>query len=373
MRERAVLALEDGRFFRGYRFGHSRDGEGEVVFNTCMTGYQEVCTDPSYHGQMVVFTYPLIGNYGVNAADAESRVPWVAGVVVREYCAEYSNWQARGELHDYLCEHSVPGIYGVDTRALTRHLRTHGTLRGVLTSCPDDASISEAIERARRVTPLSEKRLVEDASPQQTYSWPSLAAGVLKAPMRIAVLDCGVKYNILRSLQARGAELVVLPFDASSREVLELRPDGVLFSNGPGDPAVVPKTVQCMKDLLSARLPIMGICLGHQVLGQAVGGTTSRLKFGHHGGNHPVKDLTTGRVYITSQNHEFQVDAASLPSESGFFVSHVNLNDQSVEGLAHRELPVFSVQYHPEGSPGPQDNQYVFDKFVALISSKERA
>lgn len=372
MGERAVLALEDGKCFHGYRFGHSRDGDGEVVFTTSMTGYQEVCTDPSYHGQVVVFTYPLIGNCGINSLDVESKAAWVAGVVVREYCAEYSHWQAEGALHDYLCRHEVPGICGVDTRALTRHLRTHGTMRGIITSCPDDASIPEAVERARHVVPLSEKRLVDEASPKQPYSWPKPSSDAAKAHIRIAVLDCGTRNSIMRSLQARGAELIALPFDASSNEVLELRPDGILISDGPGDPTVIPDTVQCLKELLATRLPIMGICLGHQVLGQAIGGTVSRLKFGHHGGNHPVKDLTTGRVYITSQNHEFQVDAASIPEESGFFVSHVNLNDRSVEGLAHRQLPVFSVQYHPEGSPGPQDNQYVLDKFVALVSNKER-
>lgn len=372
MRERAVLALEDGRLFPGYRFGCGSDGEGEVVFATCMTGYQEVCTDPSYHGQIVVFTYPLVGNYGVNSLDAESKAPWVAGIVVREHCVEYSNWQAEAGLDDYLDAHGVPGLFGVDTRALTRHLRTHGTMRGVIASCSDHSSVAELVERARRVTPLSKKALVEDVSARDVDKLPPISSPSHLAVPRIAVVDCGVKQSILRALRARGAELVVLPFDVSAQDVLQAQPDGIVFTNGPGDPAALPKTVECLRTLLQAQIPILGICLGHQILALAVGGTTSRLKFGHHGGNHPVKDLVSGRVCITSQNHEFQVDAASIPPESGFRISHVNLNDGSVEGLAHRHLPVFSVQYHPEGSPGPQDDLSVFDRFVELTRAKER-
>jgi carbamoyl-phosphate synthase small subunit len=360
MKEKAILALEDGTFYRGYRFGYSGDGDGEVVFNTVMTGYQEVCTDPSYHGQMVVFTYPLIGNYGINMEDVESRKPWVAGVVVREYCPEFSNWRATGDLHTYLETNKVPGIYGVDTRALTRHLRDFGTMRAVIMDCPDHSAIFGAIRRAGEVTPLSDKALVAEASPTKHSVIP--AEG--RPATRVAVVDCGIKYNIVRSLQRCGAEVVVLPYNATAKEVLATNPNGILFSNGPGDPATLPQVVECMRGVLGAGLPIMGICLGHQILGQAIGGTTSRLKFGHHGGNHPVKDLESGRGYITSQNHEFQVDAASIPADSGFFVNMINLNDQSVEGLKHKSLPIFSVQYHPEGAPGPQDNQYLFDKFV---------
>jgi carbamoyl-phosphate synthase small subunit len=291
MKEKAILALEDGTFFRGYRFGYSGDGEGEVVFNTVMTGYQEVCTDPSYHGQMVVFTYPLIGNYGINYEDVESRKPWVAGVVVREYCPDYSNWRAEGDLHTYLEAAKVPGIYGVDTRALTRHLRDYGTMRAVITACPDESAVTEAIRRARDVTPISEKSLVAEASPEAQSVLPATGKSREGRTTRIAVVDCGIKYNIVRSLRKRGAEVVVLPYTATAKEVLATNPNGILFSNGPGDPATLPQVVECMRGVLGAGLPIMGICLGHQILGQAIGGTTSRLKFGHHGGNHPVKDI----------------------------------------------------------------------------------
>lgn len=364
MDERAILVLEDGRTFDGYRFGAPVDAEGEIVFNTGMTGYQEICTDPSYRGQMVVLTYPLIGNYGVNGDDSESTRPWLAALVVRERFVDFSNWRASANVHAYLERHGVPGVYGLDTRALTRHLRNKGTMRCILTTYREQTRFEELVERARNVTPLSEKDVVTETS--SSCQWelrPTAAAN----GARIVVVDCGIKHNILRSLQARGAELVVVPFSAKADEILALRPNGVVVSNGPGDPALLSDLVATVRALVNSAIPFLGICLGHQVLGRAIGATTSRLKFGHHGSNHPVKDVLSGRVYITSQNHEFQVDRTSIPSSSGFFVSQINLNDGSVEGLGHHTLPICSVQYHPEGCPGPQDNQYVFDKFVEMV------
>lgn len=370
MTDRAILVLEDGRSFVGYSFGAKVDAEGEVVFNTGMTGYQEICTDPSYRGQMVVLTYPLIGNYGVNTEDHESRRPWLAALIVRERFIGFSNWRANEDIHGYLARNGIPGIHGLDTRALTRHLRTRGTMRAILTSYSEEVALEELAERARMVTPLSEKDVVSETA--ITENW-ELKPTVPANGARIVVVDCGIKHNILRSLQRRGVETVVVPFAATAAEIFELDPDGVLVSNGPGDPALLPRPVAAARDLIAARIPFFGICLGHQILGRAIGATTSRLKFGHHGSNHPVKDVVSGQVHITSQNHEFQVDRASIPEDSGFFVSHVNLNDGSVEGLAHRELPAFSVQYHPEGCPGPQDNQYLFDRFVEMVLASKRA
>ncbi|MBI4318897.1 MAG: glutamine-hydrolyzing carbamoyl-phosphate synthase small subunit [Chloroflexi bacterium] len=372
MSKRAALVLEDGRAFHGYAFGADVVGEGEVVFNTCMTGYQEICTDPSYRGQIVALTYPLIGNYGVADKDAESRRPWLAGLAVRDLSLDYSNWRAETDLHAYLIKYGIPGIFGFDTRALTRHLRTKGTLRAVLSPLEDQGDIEQLVRKARRIVPLSEQDLVAQASISQRYAFLGASdSGERPATdPRIAVIDCGIKENILRSMSGRGTEVVVVPHDVHVEDILELSPQGVLVSNGPGDPASLPELAQVVRGLLERRMPLFGICLGHQLLGLAIGATTSRLKFGHHGGNHPVRDVITNRVYITSQNHEFQVDRDSIPRENGYFVSHFNLNDGSVEGLAHATEPVFSVQYHPEGSPGPQDNQYLFDRFCSLVVSR---
>lgn len=354
----AVLALEDGSIFRGEPFGARVDAEAEVVFNTSMTGYQEISSDASYRGQMVCMTYPLIGNYGVIAEDAESRRPWISALIVREPIALYSNWRAEESIDSYLASAGVPGLGGVDTRALTRRLRTRGALRGVLVQ--GDGDPDELVARARRVRPLGEQDLVTEASIPEGYTLPGEGK-------RVVVLDCGIKQNILRSLSRRGMETVVVPHASTSGEILALRPAGIVIGNGPGDPAVLPRIAGTVRELVSADVPMMGICLGHQLLGLAAGGMTSRLPFGHHGGNHPVKDLREGHIHITSQNHEFQVDADSLPGDSGFVVSQINLNDRSVEGLRHVSKPIFSVQYHPEGAPGPQDNQYLFDRFLELV------
>lgn len=358
---RAVLALEDGAYYEGYSFGAERETEGEVVFCTSMTGYQEICTDPSYRGQMVVLTYPLIGIYGVTHADAQSRQPWLEALIVREYYEDFSNWRAEESLHEYLRRANVPAVHGVDTRALTRHLRTFGTMRAVI-GLGSDVDPAALVERAKRARALSEKDLVSEVTVDEARTVSQTEAG---GRAKVVLVDCGTKENIVQSLAARGAEVVVVPAEATAADVLSLSPDGVVFSNGPGDPATLPEVVAAMQGVIDAEVPLLGICLGHQVLGIAAGGRTSRLKFGHHGGNHPVKDNGTGKVHITSQNHEFQVDADSIPADSGFYVSQVNLNDGSVEGLAHRSKPVVSVQYHPEASPGPMDNLYVFDRFLA--------
>jgi carbamoyl-phosphate synthase small subunit len=373
----AVLVLEDGATFYGRPFGAVealRSGRrGEVVFATSMTGYQEICTDPSYRGQMVVLTYPLIGNYGVAVDDVESRRPWLSALLVREYCDEYSNWRAAESLDDYLHRHGIPGMHGLDTRALTRHLRTHGTLRGVMRAfAPGETpDIPALVGEARAVRTVTELDVVgEVAEGAHATEWPAPADP--DAP-RVLLIDAGYKHTIARQLAARGLRVVVAPHDVTLPAVARLRPDGVLLSNGPGDPEGVQHLVALTRTLVwDLSLPLMGICLGHQLLGLAAGARTSRLPFGHHGANHPVREVRTGRVTVTAQNHNFQVDAATLPAASGFYVSHLNLSDGSVEGLAHESLPVFSVQYHPEAAPGPEDNRALFDRFAALIA-RERS
>jgi carbamoyl-phosphate synthase small subunit len=373
----AVLVLEDGATFYGRPFGavealHS-GRRGEVVFATGMTGYQEICTDPSYRGQMVVLTYPLIGNYGVAVDDVESRRPWLSALLVREYCDEYSNWRAAESLDDYLHRHGIPGLCELDTRALTHHLRTHGTLRGVIRAYPANEApdVAALVAEAQRVRTVTELDVVgEVAEGAHATEWPAPADP--EAP-RVLLIDAGYKHTIARQLAARGLRVVVAPHDITLPAVARLRPDGVVLSNGPGDPEGVQHLVALTHALVwDLNLPFMGICLGHQLLGLAAGAHTSRLPFGHHGANHPVREVRTGRVTVTSQNHNFQVDAASLPVASGFYVSHFNLSDGSVEGLAHEELPVFSVQYHPEAAPGPEDNRALFDRFAALIA-RERS
>jgi carbamoyl-phosphate synthase large subunit len=374
----AALVLEDGRSFVGRALGADVPGQGEVVFNTAMTGYQEVLTDPSYAGQMLCMTYPLQGNYGIREADAESGRPWARAFIVRWACERPSHHSSTASLDAYLKQHAVPGIAEIDTRALTRHLRASGALRAVLSHEPEPPSagrLEELHEQARQVTPLSEQDLVAEVSRRTTEEWLEPLPIELRSPrysggsgLTIAVVDYGVKANILRSLRHRGCRVVMLPHTATWEDVQAIGPDGLLLANGPGDPGVLEGPVELCRQAIG-RLPLFGICLGHQILGRAIGGSTSRLPFGHHGANHPVKDLESGAVHITSQNHEFQVDAASLP-DGEFFISQTNLNDGSVEGLAHRSLPVFSVQYHPEGCPGPTDNHYLFDRFVETVRAR---
>ncbi|MCM8745761.1 carbamoyl phosphate synthase small subunit [Thermomicrobium sp. CFH 73360] len=361
-----ALVLEDGRIFPGTPFGARRNAEGEAVFTTVMTGYQEVVTDPSFYGQIVCMTYPLIGNYGICDEDEQSRRPWVAGLVVREYCDQPSHWRAQGTLGEYLEGWGIPGLAGVDTRALTRHLRLHGTMRAVLVSDRTGLSDEELCEMARRAwTPDREDVVPAVRGERATF-------GPADAP-HVVVIDCGVKHNILASLRRRGVRLTVLPYGARAAEVLELDPDGVVVSPGPGDPTQARQAVETVRELAHSGVPFFGICLGHQLVALAAGAKTTKLVFGHRGGNHPVKDLLTGRVRITSQNHGYCVEAASVPTEQGWLVWMVNVNDGTVEGLRHQELPVLSVQFHPEGAPGPQDSQDLFDAFLELVRQRWQA
>jgi carbamoyl-phosphate synthase small subunit len=366
----AALALEDGSVFVGRPFGADAPAEGEVVFNTAMTGYQEICTDASYRGQLVVLTHPQVGNYGVSSVAQEAERPWVAALLVRELAQRPHHWASEETLDGYLRRWGVPGLEGIDTRALTRRLRARGAMRAVLRrSGPGPFGPTELARlsaEAERVTPLSEKDLVGEVSRRGGASEDHGA----EAP-RVVVVDYGYKANIVRSLRRRGAAVETLSWDAGVEQILAARPDGIVLSNGPGDPAQLDDAVRTVRRLMDSQLPIMGICLGHQILGRAAGAATRRLPFGHHGGNHPVKELPSGRVAITSQNHEFEVQDDPALAAEGFVVSHVSLNDGSVEGLRHRELPIFSVQFHPEGCPGPQDSQPQFDHLFELM--KERS
>ena len=374
---KALLALEDGRIFEGESFGATGTSVGEVCFNTSMTGYQEVLTDPSYRGQIVAMTYPLIGNYGTNHIDAESRSPHVRGFVIEELSEIASNWRSEFSLDQYLQLWQIPGIQGVDTRALTRHLRTRGAMKACLTT--DDVSAEEAVRRAIEGEGVIGMDYVREVTAPVAYQWDPddqksavwALANSKNSPLppiqhRIVAYDYGIKENILRRLRQNGFGVTVVPATATAAEVLRLKPEGVFLSNGPGDPSVLDYTHQAVRDLMG-QTPIFGICLGHQVLGFAFGGRTFKLKFGHRGGNQPVKDLATGKVAITSQNHGFAVDPTSLPPEVE--VTHINLNDGTVEGMRHRELPIFSVQYHPEAAPGPHDAGYFFGQFARLIES----
>lgn len=360
----AALALEDGRIFGGEPFGAPTEIGGEIVFTTTMTGYQEVATDPSFNGQIVCFTYPLIGNYGVTPADDESFRPWVRGVIVREYSDEPNNWRSIGTFDNYLRQHNIPGIMGVDTRALTRHLRDRGLLRGVIVPDRRGLSDSELVERARNAPLPSEYNAVAQTS------IPAIETTGNPDGAHVVVLDCGHKRNIVRSLERRGLKVTVVPWDTTYATIEALRPDGVTTSPGPGDPENAEQTVETVRQIVDHDIPFMGICLGHQLLALSIGAETSRLHYGHRGGNQPVKDLIDGRVYITSQNHGFKVDPEHIPTEKGWRVGKINLNDGSVEGLEHESRPAFSVQYHPEGAPGPQDNQYLFDRLVSMIEAR---
>lgn len=365
-RHDAALALADGRVFRGRGFGAATDAAGEAVFTTTMTGYQEVCTDPSFRGQIVCMTYPLIGNYGVNRDDDESRAPWIAGLIVRELSETPSNWRSVGTLHDYLAEHGIPGIAGIDTRAYTRHIRSVGDMRAVLVRNAADSSDEELVARAANAPIPGDHDVVGEVTRDEIES-------IEGSGPHVVVVDCGVKRNIVRSLLKRQARVTIVPYGTPFSDVAALQPDGVIVSPGPGDPANLDAGLDVVRELLATNTPYFGICLGHQLLARAIGAETSKLKFGHRGGNHPVKDLRTGHVSITAQNHGFRVENDSLPTGGEWNVALVNLNDGSVEGLAHRELPVLSVQFHPEASPGPWDNGYLFDEFMQMIERRTAA
>jgi carbamoyl-phosphate synthase small subunit len=372
----ATLALENGQWFEGTAVGASGLAAGEVVFNTSLTGYQEVLTDPSYAGQIVTMTAPQIGNYGVTEADAESRTVQVAGFVVREASPVASNWRADGSLRDYLVKHDIVAIADIDTRALTRVLRSAGVMRGVVATGRVDPA--ELVERARAIPEMEGQDLVRTVTCEAPFDWRDPEgedAGFIVPPgrhagrrLRVAAYDFGMKWNILRRFGAHGCDVRVFPATAPASDLLADRPDGVFLSNGPGDPAALPYAVANARALVDSGVPTFGICLGHQVLGLAMGGRTYKLKFGHRGTNHPVKHLSTGQVEITSQNHGFAVDPASLPDDVE--ITHTNLYDQTVEGLRHREQPVFCVQYHPEASPGPHDADYLFRLFLDAMERR---
>ncbi|HTY87337.1 MAG TPA: glutamine-hydrolyzing carbamoyl-phosphate synthase small subunit [Candidatus Acidoferrum sp.] len=382
----AILALEDGSVFHGRGFGARASAGGEVCFNTSMTGYQEILTDPSYKGQIVTMTYPLIGNYGVNEVDVESWRPHVAGFAIRELSPVVSNWRADFSLDEYLKKNGIPGIQGVDTRALTKKLRVRGAMNGFIST--EDVSAADAVRRAKEFVFLGVD-YVREVTHREAFRWDEkdeqsasfkLAAGNQTANARqvrqplppadipIVAFDYGMKYNILRRLRQHGFRTQVLPATASAAEALRHQPAGIFLSNGPGDPAALDYLVREVKILVDSGVPVFGICLGHQILGMAFGGKTFKLKFGHRGANQPVKDLESGRVEITSQNHGFAVDAKSLPSDVA--VNRINLNDQTVEGMRHKTRPVFCVQYHPEASPGPHDSTPLFAEFRALIERR---
>jgi len=381
----ALLAMEDGTIYRGRGFGAGPDGAGEIVFNTAITGYQEVLSDPSYRGQIITMTAPEIGNVGANPVDLESKRLWCAGFVVRDLSPEVSSWRAESNLDELLKQWGVPGIFGIDTRAITRRIRTTGFQRAVISREVENPAA--AVERARKHPVLDGRDLVQEVTSPERYEWdeplwqgggrledgpPSLRGFSAKPPVkyRVVAYDYGIKRGILRHLRSSGCAVTVVPAATSAKDVLALKPDGVFLSNGPGDPAAVTYAVESARELVASGVPIFGICLGHQILGQALGGKTYKLKFGHHGANHPVMDLDTRKVEITSQNHGYCVDVASLEGKA--VLTHVSLNDKTVEGMRHATLPVFSVQYHPEASPGPNDSGYLFARFTKLMDENPR-
>lgn len=352
--------LEDGFSLEGASFGAEGEALGEVVFNTSMTGYQEILTDPSYHGQIVAMTYPLIGNYGVNREDVESARPWAEGFIVKERSRIYTNWRGTDSLEDYLQKNKIVAIEGVDTRALTRRLRLAGAMRGILSTA--DLNKDSLLKKVLASPVMTGRDLILDVTCKEPYDWPSTAS---KKEFFVVCYDYGIKFNSPRLLDRAGCKVRIVPAKTPARDVLALKPDGVFLSNGPGDPAVLTYAIKEVKELLG-RVPIFGICLGQQLLGHALGGVTYKLKFGHHGGNHPVMDLETRKVEITSQNHGFCVDMNSF-KDKDVVLSHVNLYDKTAEGLSHKKMPAFSVQYHPEAGPGPHDAGYLFGRFTDMM------
>src|ERR1035437_1614870 len=374
----SILALEDGRIFRGLGYGHPGECRGEVVFNTSLTGYQEIATDPSYAGQIVVLTNPQIGNYGTNQADNESAKPYIEGLIVREFSPISSNWRSEQVTDEYMERYAVPVLAEIDTRALVRHLRTHGVMRGVISTTETDTDV--LVAKARAIRKMDGTDLARVVSTKSMYTFDAedsrnqsddklLPNAFVHAKdsklLHVVAYDCGIKQNILRMLTREGCRVTVVPAETTAEDVLGLKPDGVFLSNGPGDPEPVDYAVRAIRNMLG-RVPVFGICLGHQLCGLALGGKTYKLKFGHHGGNHPVKNNTTGKVEITAHNHNFAVDPDSINANE-VELTHVDLNDQTLEGLRHKTLPLFSVQDHPEAAPGPHDSHYLFRDFRQMM------
>jgi len=365
MNSKAILVLEDGTVYRGEAFGAETTAFGEIIFITSMTGYQEMLTDPSFAGQIVVPTYPLIGNYGINRDDVESSKIQVRGFVVRDYCPVPSNWRSTGTVEEYLKTGNVPGLSGIDTRSLTRHIRSKGVMMGILTS---ELTTREALAELKHMPSYGNTDFVKEVSIKEPFKW-SFRQGQQQYTYNIVIVDMGLRFNIARILSRLGCRVTVVPCTLSSRDILAIEPDGIVLSPGPGNPALLDYAIENVKGLLGKK-PVLGICLGHQLIGRAFGADTFKLKFGHRGANHPVCDLATDRVNITAQNHGYAIDEDTL--KGGLEVSHINLNDGTIEGLKHRAMPIISIQYHAEGSPGPQENTYIFDRFLQMVKEEKK-